>query len=369
MTAGVTTLGQLADLVRGRVVGDAGLPISGIAPIQEARPGQITFITNPRYRGQISVTNASAVIVGDDRLPESTGGPQAFLHVDDPYFAMCQVVRHFHDRPYQATGISPQAAIGDEVSIGRDPSIYPFAVIDRKAVIGDRVAIYPGCFIGRGTVIGDDSIIYPNVTIREEVQIGRRVIIHSGSVIGSDGFGYAPHAGEHQKIPQVGIVVIEDDVELGANVTIDRAALGRTVIGRGTKVDNLVQIAHNVRVGERSIIVAQAGISGSTSIGRGVILAGQVGVVGHVSIGDGVRIGAQSGVSKDVPSGKDVSGSPAVPHRQWLATQATLAYLPEMRKRLHHLEEVLHALEQQVQQSRHRTAGTRSTRRGHARRA
>jgi len=365
-----TLLRDLADLVGGRVVGDPSIVITGIAPIREASAGQIAFLSNPRYAAELATTRASAVILSPRH--ETAPAPPALARVivDDPYYGMSQVIRHFHDRPWQPTGVSPLASVGPAVTMGLEVSIHPFVVIGDRAVIGDRVTLCPGCYVGEEAVIGDDSLLYPNVTVRERVRLGRRVIIHSGTVVGSDGFGYAFHGGQHHKIPQVGTVIIEDDVELGANVSVDRATLGQTVIGRGTKVDNLVQIAHNVTIGERSIIVAQAGISGSTSLGKGVVLAGQVGVVGHLTIGDGVRVGAQSGVAQNVPPGQDLSGSPAIPHRQWLAVQATLPHLPDIRRRLHRLEEELDALQRQTEQPRRaakparrrRTARRRSTR-------
>jgi UDP-3-O-[3-hydroxymyristoyl] glucosamine N-acyltransferase len=367
-----TLLGQLADLIGGRVVGDPSLVIAGIAPLQEAAIGQITFLSNPRYAAELATTQASAVILGPRHEQAAAPPALAKVIVDDPYYGMCQVIRHFHHRPFQPTGVSPLASIGPSVTMGRQVSIHPFVVIGDRAVIGDRVTLYPGCYIGEEAVIGDESLLYPNVTVREHVRLGRRVIIHSGTVVGSDGFGYAFHGGQHHKIPQVGTVIIEDDVELGSNVSVDRATLGQTVIRRGTKVDNLVQIAHNVTIGERSIIVAQAGISGSTTLGKDVVLAGQVGVVGHLAIGDGVRVGAQSGVAQSIPAGQDLSGSPAIPHRQWLSVQATLPHLPDLRRRLHRLEEDLHALQGQIKRPRRfakpkparrrRAAGRRSKR-------
>jgi UDP-3-O-[3-hydroxymyristoyl] glucosamine N-acyltransferase len=350
MTQRPTPLRELADLIGGRVIGDPSAMITGIAPIREAGAGQITFLSNPKYVDELSATRASAVILAPrhEQAPAPSGLARVIL--DDPYYGMCRVLRHFHDRPFRPAGVSPLASIGQAVTMGRDVSIHPFVVIGDRAVIGDRVTLSPGCYVGEEAVIGDESWLHPNVTVRERVRLGRRVIIHSGTVVGSDGFGYAFHGGEHHKIPQVGTVVIEDDVELGSNVSVDRATLGQTVIGRGTKVDNLVQIAHNVTIGERSIIVAQAGISGSTTLGKGVVLAGQVGVVGHLTIGDGVRVGAQSGVAQNVPPGQDLSGSPAIAHRQWLAVQATLPLLPDMRRRLHRIEEELHALQQQINQ-------------------
>ena len=357
-----TSLRQLADLVGGRVFGDPSLMITGIAPIREATAGQITFLSNPKYTGELTTTRASAVILGHRHEAATVPPALARIIVDDPYYGMCLVIRHFHDRPFHPTGVSPLASIGQAVTMGRDVSVHPFVVIGDRAVIGDRVTIHPGCYIGDEAVIGDESLLHPNVTVRERVRLGRRVIIHSGTVVGSDGFGYAFHGGEHHKIPQVGTVIIEDDVELGSNVSVDRATMGQTVIGRGTKVDNLVQIAHNVTIGERSLIIAQAGISGSTTLGKGVVLAGQVGVVGHLTIGDGVRVGAQSGVAQSVPAGQDLSGSPAIAHRQWLSVQATLPHLPDIRRRLHRLEEELHALQRQPAQPRRGATPTKRRR-------
>jgi UDP-3-O-[3-hydroxymyristoyl] glucosamine N-acyltransferase len=357
----------LAELIGGRLIGDGSVIINGIAPLRDAQTGQVTFLSNPRYAQELLATKASAVILGPRHERTELPATAARLIVDDPYYGMCQIVRHFHEQPYHPSGISPMASIGRDTAVGADVSIHPFVVVGDRAVIGDRVTLHPGCYVGPDAVIGDDSLIYPNVTIRERVRIGRRVIIHSGTVVGSDGFGYAFHRGEHQKIPQVGTVVIEDDVELGSNVSVDRATLGQTVIGRGTKVDNLVQIAHNVTIGERSIIVAQVGISGSTSIGRGVILAGQVGIIGHLTIGDGARISARAGVIQDVPPGQDVSGWPAIAHRQWLAMVATLPHVPELRHQLHRIEEELHALQKQIKPPRRtgvrrRRAGARPRR-------
>lgn len=346
------SLQQLSDLAQGEIRGDPKRMISGVAGLREAKPGQLSFLANPRYTADLEKTQASAVLLGRETPEEQTQPLMSrgisIVLVEDPYFAFAQILQFFHVKPYSPSGISPQAAIGKDVQLGRDLSIHPFVRIEDHVKIGDRVTVYPGSFIGEGSEIGEDCLIYPNVTIREGTKVGKRVILHSGVVVGSDGFGFATRAGRHHKIPQVGIVVIEDDVELGANVTVDRATLGQTVIKRGTKVDNLVQIAHNVVVGEDCIIVAQAGISGSTELGHHVVLAGQVGVVGHLKIGDGVRVGAQSGVAQDVAPGQTISGSPAIPHPQWLRVQAVLPQLPEMRKRIRHLEKRIETLEQKI---------------------
>ncbi len=341
-------LGQLAEWVDGDLQGDPETVVSRVAGVREAGPGEITFLANPKYTAQADRTRASAMILARESPDEIKRALQeagvALILVDDPYFALSRVVQRIHAKPYRPLGVSEAAVIGNEVRLGKDLSIHPLARVEDRVTIGDRVTLYPGSFIGEGSEIGEDSIIYPNVTIREGTRIGKRVIIHSGTVVGSDGFGFSTQGGKHHKIPQVGTVVIEDDVELGANVAVDRAALGKTVIRKGTKVDNLVQIAHNVVIGEDCLIVAQAGISGSTELGHHVILAGQVGVVGHLNIGDGVRVGAQSGVAQDVPGGATISGSPTMPHQQWLRVQAALRELPQMRKRVREMERELQSL-------------------------
>jgi len=264
--------------------------------------------------------------------------------VSNPSYAFARAIEFFYPRPSFEPGISGSAAVSEKAEIGRNVSIRAFACLEDHASIGDETVISPGVFVGENSRIGRQCLIYPNVTIRENVRIGDRVIIHSGSVIGSDGFGYVLEKGEHYKIPQVGGVIIEDDVEIGSNVSIDRATLGNTVIRKGTKIDNLVQIAHNVTIGEKSLIVSQVGIAGSTEIGSFVTLAGQVGVADHTSVDAGTIIGAQSGISGHIAKGI-YSGSPAIPHKNWLRAQALFARLPEMQKRLKELEEKIEKLE------------------------
>jgi UDP-3-O-[3-hydroxymyristoyl] glucosamine N-acyltransferase len=335
-----TSLYKLAEAVGGRIIGDGDVLIQGVAGIKEAKAGEITFLANPKYASLVRETKASAVILTQPDPRSSC----AQLIVENSYYAFSRILSILIEKPYHSTGISPQASIGHGVRLGRDLSIHPFVTLGDGSVIGDRVTLYPGVYIGEGSAIGEDSVIHPNVSLREKVSVGRRVIIHSGTVIGSDGFGFATHQGRHHKIPQIGTVEIEDDVEIGANVAVDRAALGKTVIKRGTKIDNLVQIAHNVVIGEDCLIVSQVGISGSAAIGHHVILAGQTGVAGHLTIGDNVTAGGRSGVTKDVPSNQIVSGYPALPHRQWLEAQATFARLPELRKRIKELEMELERL-------------------------
>ena len=305
------TLKELAALCGGELRGgDPAQKISGAASLSEAGPGEITFYADPRYMARLRKTGASALFVPLD-FSEQTDAAQ--IHVANPSKAFEQVVLKLAPKPIVfAAGIHPTAVVDPTAKIGEGVSIQPHAVIDSGAVIGDNTVLGAGSYVGQESRIGASCLIYPNVTIRERTQIGARVIIHSGAVIGADGFGFEFVDGQYKKIPQIGIVQIDDDVEIGANTTIDRARFGRTWIQEGVKIDNLVQIAHNVIVGKHSIIAAQTGISGSTRIGEKVMMAGQVGVIGHLTIDDNTVIAAQSGISKDLPGGAWF-GSPAVP--------------------------------------------------------
>jgi len=331
-------LSDVARWVGGVVVGDGETRITGLCGIREAERGHLTFLANSKYSHLLDSTQASAVITSKDvrssRLP--------IIQTDNPSLAFAKLASlsrpESEERP---RGISPKAVIGKGVRLGKGAAVQAFAVVEDGAEIGDRTVLYAGCYVGRRSRIGNDCLIYPNVSIREKVEIGHRVIIHSGTVIGSDGFGFVSVQGVHHKIPQIGTVVVEDDVEVGANVTIDRARFGKTVIGKGTKVDNLVQIAHNVVVGPNCILVAQAGISGSTTLGKNVVIAGQAGIVGHITIGDQVMVGAQSGVSKSVPSGTSVWGYPAKPLARAKRVNAALQRLPELYQRVEDLEKRL----------------------------
>jgi UDP-3-O-[3-hydroxymyristoyl] glucosamine N-acyltransferase len=324
------TLEEIASSLGCSYEGDGSTPIKGVAGIREAKKGDMTFLANPKYHKELAGTSASAVVAA----PGVDTGGLAVIRADNPYYAFSLVVRMFAPDREIVPGIHPGAVVGEGAVIGEGASVYPNAFVEKGARIGAHTVIYPGVYIGEGSSVGEDCIIYPNVVIRDGVRIGDRVIIHGGTVVGADGFGYATEKGVHHKIPQIGGVVIEDDVELGANVTVDRGALGDTVIKRGSKIDNLVMIAHNVVIGEGSIIVAQAGISGSTVLGHHVVLAGQVGLVGHLNIGDGVQVGAKSGVSRDLDAWQAYSGIPAIPHKEWLRVQAVLPRLPELKKQL-----------------------------------
>ncbi len=335
-------LKEIAKLIGGVVIGDGNTQITGICGIREAGPGHLTFIANSKYQHLLETTRASAVITSRD-IPSA---PLPIIQADNPSLAFAKLASlvnpEVEQRPH---GISPKAVLGKRVRLGKGAAIQAFAVIEDEVEIGDRTVIYSGCYIGRRTRIGNDCLIYPNVSIREKVEVGHRVIIHSGTSIGSDGFGFATVQGIHHKIPQIGTVAIQDDVEIGANVTIDRARFGKTIIGKGTKIDNLVQIAHNVEVGPNSIIVAQAGISGSTKLGRNVVLAGQSGVVGHITIGDNVMVGAQAGVSKSVPPNTNVWGYPAKPHARAKRVNAAVQRLPELFDKVQQLQRRLESME------------------------
>jgi UDP-3-O-[3-hydroxymyristoyl] glucosamine N-acyltransferase len=335
------SLKEIARLIEGEVVGDESIEVEGVADIEEAKEGEITFVSSKKHFPLLETTQASAVIVSR----EVKEAKVPLIRVENPYFAFSQVMKILVPYKKPAKGVHPSSVISEGVDLGKEISVGAHSVIEEGAEIGDNTIIYPMVYIGKGSKIGKDCIIYPQVMIREEVKIGNRVIIHSGTVIGSDGFGYIPHKGKHHKVPQIGKVVIEGDVEIGANVTIDRATLGKTWIKRGVKIDNLVQIAHNVIIGEDSIIVAQVGISGSTEIGKGVTLAGQAGLVGHIKIGDGAIVGAQAGVTKSVLPKTIVSGYPARPHTQAKRIEASILRLPELHKMVRELKRRIEELE------------------------
>jgi UDP-3-O-[3-hydroxymyristoyl] glucosamine N-acyltransferase len=307
---------------------DGEVLIEHIRGIDEAGEGDLTFISNPKYLKKIETTNASGILV----LAETETTDKNLIIVNDPYAAFGKVIGLFYPEEHDFPGIMENAFIETGASISEEATIYPGVYVGRGARIERGVVLYPGVYIGRHALIDEDSILYPNVSVYRKCLIGKRVILHAGVVIGSDGFGFSVPGRENIKIPQVGIVQIDDDVEIGANTTIDRGTLDKTWIQRGVKIDNLVQIGHNVVIGENSVIVAQVGISGSTKLGKGVILGGQAGLVGHINVGDHVMVGAKSGVHEDVPAHQIVSGSPHMAHQKWLRVEACVSRLPEMRK-------------------------------------
>lgn len=326
------TLWELADYVDGKVVGDGQVVIDKVAAIDEAGPGSITFLAHRRYQPFLVSSAASAIIVGPGVLKNSAAQPgRGYLETANPYLAFAKILQLFNPPARQNGQVSAFACIDASASIGEEVTVFPHVFVAAQAKVGHRTVLYPGVFLGAASEVGDDCVLHANVVVRDGCRVGNRVILHAGTVVGSDGFGYAREGDARVKIPQVGIVKIEDDVEIGANTTIDRATLGQTVIGRGTKIDNLVQIAHNVTIGENSVIAAQTGIAGSTRIGKHVTLAGQVGVVNHIQIGDGATIGPQSGVAQSVPAGAVLSsGIAAAPHQEWLKVMALLPQLPKL---------------------------------------
>jgi UDP-3-O-[3-hydroxymyristoyl] glucosamine N-acyltransferase len=335
-------LRALAEHLGCRLEGDGELEIERVSGIEEAGPGDLTFFTNPKYTAELRGTRASAVILGPDAGP----APCAMLRDPQPYLAFARAVELFEDGWRPEPGLHATAVVGRGVQLGDGASVGPFAVVGDGAIIGPRTLVHPHVVIGRHAQVGADCVLHSRVSIRERVRIGHRVVIQDGAVIGSDGFGFARRSdGTHQKIPQIGGVVIEDDVEIGAHTAIDRPAVGETRVGAGTKIDNLVQIAHGVTIGRNVLLAAQVGVAGSTTIEDAVTLAGQVGVAGHLTIGKGVVATAQSGIPNSVDAGAFISGYPAIRNRDWLKASAVFRRLPELKKLIADLESRLRRLE------------------------
>ena len=340
------SIADISALIRGELVGDGNVQIVGCSGIQDAQSGDITFLANLKYLKQAQISKASAIII--PRQMDLLG--KTVIKADNPSFAFTQVLNHFIKiKPaIHPKGIHPSALISSKAKVAKTASVGAYAIVESGASIGEGAVIYGHCYIGQGSSVGDGCLVYPHVVVREEVVIGSRVIIHSGAVIGCDGYGYVTVDGKHAKIPQVGTVIIEDDVEIGANVTIDRARFDKTVIGEGTKIDNLVHIAHNVTIGKHCLIVAQVGISGSTQIGNYVVLAGQAGIVGHLTIGDGAVVAAQSGVSKSIKAGEQVYGYPARPLKQAFKTNAHIQRLDHYVETINNLQKRVADLEKKI---------------------
>ena len=362
-------LRDLADRLACRLEGDGEVDIVRVAAIHEAQPGDLTFVANARYLPQLATTRASAVIIGPgansvartNSVAQGSGKdsaaqgfspafvPCAVLRTDDPYSAFARAVALFAPRTPPAKGIDPLSAVASDAAIGEGVSIGPFVTIGAGAVVGARTIIHPNVVVGPGARIGDDCVIHSHVSIRERVVLGHRVTLHNGVVAGSDGFGFARQTdGTHLKIPQHADLVIEDDVEIGANSTIDRPAVGETRIGAGTKIDNLVHVAHGVAIGRRVLLAAQVGIAGSTTIGDDVMMAGQTGVAGHISVGAKAIVGAKSAVLQSVEAGAFVTGSPAFPHADWRRASVAFRHLPSMKKRVEALQQRLVELEEKL---------------------
>lgn len=324
--------------------GEGTAVVGGLASVREAEAGEISFVAHPRYAADAAVTRATALLVDADWNKPSSAA--ALIRVADPDKTFIEMAQWFAPPPPTwPTGIHATAVVAADVKLGRDVVVGPQCVIEPGVVIGDRCIIVAQCYLGQGVTLGAETKLYPQVSLRERVQIGKRCILHNGAVIGSDGFGYTVDAqGTRHKIPQLGTVVIGDDVEIGANVTIDRARFGKTRIGNGVKIDNLVQIGHNVVIGDHAVLVAQVGVAGSAEVGHHVILAGQVGVAGHIIIGPGAVIGAQSGVSKDIPPKSFMLGAPAMPREEFGRMVAHMSHLGEYKQRLIAVEKKLEAL-------------------------
>ena len=316
------------------------LEITGVNTLEQAGPTELSFLANAKYLPLLEQTQAGAVIL----LPEFADKVKTALLSSNPYLDFARAVKLFAKPQGCFQGQSELSFIHPTAQIDPSATIYPFVFIGENVKIGARTTIFSGCYLGEEVTVGSDCILYPNVSLLAKTRIGNKVIIHAGAVLGSDGFGFAQGESGLEKFPQVGRVVVGDDVEIGANTTIDRAALGETRIEQGVKIDNLVQIGHNVKIGANSIIVAQVGIAGSTSLGKQVVLAGQVGITGHLKIGDRVRVAAQSGVNKDLPPDTDVGGSPAMQHDQYLRSSVLVAKLPKLYKKIKNLEKELQKL-------------------------
>lgn len=350
------TLREIAALLDAALEGDPELAIHRVSKIEEAGPGDVTFIANPKYAKYAAATKASALIVAR-RAEMPAGTSAALLRVDDPYASFLKVLAAFHPpAPLLPPGIHPTAVVAKNARLGRDVRIGAHAVVGHGCSVGDRTVIMHGCVLGDGVQVGEDALLHASVTVREGCRLGNRVIVHSGTVIGSDGFGFAPKPdGTYEKIPQMGIAVLEDDVEVGANCAIDRATLGETVIRKGAKLDNLIQVAHNVVVGENTVVAAQAGFSGSTRIGRNCMIGGQAGFTGHIAIADRTRVGAQSGVHRSVTEpGTTLFGYPALPHREAMRIHGEITRLPDTIEKLRGLAARLEKIEQELDAARRR---------------
>lgn len=340
------TAAQIALIINARVEGNPDAVVSSFGKIEEAKHGQLAFLANPKYEDYLYSTGASVIILNDiQELKEPIGS--TLLRVSDPYTAFATLLSKYQEMiTQQMVGIQEPSYISQSAVLGDNIFVGAFAYIGDNVKVGSNVKIYPNAYIGNNVIIGDNTILHPGVRIYHDCVVGRNVSIHAGTVIGSDGFGFAPQAdGSFKKVPQIGNVVIEDNVEIGANSTIDRATMGSTLIKSGAKLDNLIQVAHNVEVGHHTVIAAQAGVSGSTKIGNNVMIGGQAGIVGHIQIADNAKINAQSGVSKSIKIPHTaVTGSPAFEYTSALRSQAVTRNLPELEKRIKELENIVKQL-------------------------
>jgi len=353
------TLKEIAERVAGRLEGDPGRRVSGVQPLDAAGPDDLSFLANPRYREAAAASRAGALLVRSEGRVEG----RDLVLVDSPYTALATVMELFFPRARPLPGVSPDAVVATGVVLGREVSIGPLVVVGDGCDLGERVVLMPGVVLGEQVTVGAGTVLHPRVVVYPHCVIGARVVIHAGAVVGSDGFGFGEEEGGRARIPQVGIVRIGDDVEIGAGTTIDRATFGETVIGRGSRLDNLVQVGHNVVIGDGSVIVAQAGIAGSTRLGRSVIMAGQSGAAGHLKLGDGAIVGAKSAVLAGLAPGAFVIGHPAIDHREWKRAQAAWRRLPDLLRRVQRLESTKTALNRPPEASTIRPTRRRATKR------
>lgn len=342
------TAAQIADVVNGEVVGDSNAIINDVCKIEEGKPNAITFMANQKYEEYLYNTSASVVIVNKDFTPEKKlSSSLTLIKVDNAYMALSQLLQAYDNQTKKEPGIEKLAYINESAKIGIGTYIASHVYIDKSAVIGDNVTIFSGAYVGEGVEIGDNTIIQSGVRIYRNCKVGKNCIIHANSVIGADGFGFTPNSeNNYQKVPQIGNVIIEDNVEIGALTSVDRATMGSTIIRKGVKLDNLIQIAHNVEVGENTVIAAQTGVAGSTKIGKDCMIGGQVGIVGHLKIGDRVKIAAQSGVGSNVPDDSIIQGSPAFSIGDYKRSYVGFRKLPQLMEKIETLEKELHLLKQ-----------------------
>lgn len=337
---------QIAQYIGGIVVGDENAKVQTFAKIEEGMPGAISFLANPKYTHYIYETQSSIVLVNKDFEPEHEV-KATLIKVDNAYESIAKLLTLYEQSKPKKTGISERAAIAESATIGENVYIAPFAVIGEGAVIGNNTQIHANAVIGDGVKVGEGCLIYPNVTVYQGCRLGNRVTLHAGCVIGADGFGFAPAADGYEKIPQIGIVILEDDVEIGANTCIDRATMGATVIHKGVKLDNLIQIAHNVEVGSHTVMASQCGIAGSAKIGEWCMFGGQVGMAGHITAGDRLNVGAQAGIAGNTKGGQTIIGSPAIDARLFARSSAVYKKLPEMYTTLNALQKEVNQLKEQ----------------------
>jgi len=338
---------QIAEFIQGTIVGDENVTVHTFAKIEEGIPGAISFLANPKYTNYIYDTQSSIVLVNKDFEPEKEV-KATLIKVDNAYESLAKLLNLYEMSKPKKTGIDPLAYIAPTAKIGKDVYIAPFACVGDHAEIGDNTFLHPHTTVGNGAKVGNDCILYPHATVYHDCRVGNRCILHAGSVIGADGFGFAPSPEGYEKIPQIGIAILEDDVEIGANTCIDRATMGATILRKGVKLDNLIQIAHNVEVGSHTVMASQVGIAGSTKVGEWCMFGGQVGLAGHIKLGDKVNIGAQSGIANSIKSGSTVMGSPAFEVKSYMRSSAVYKKLPEMYLELNNLKKELEELKTQL---------------------